>query len=961
MTFTSTYDAISLSGAISISAASGVQSGATVVTTTNGNSIVFYYDVAVNEVAARTVSAAGVLGARTTVSNSSVLIEAQTFGDTDPLDAVRLSNGNIVVTWTSNEATPGTYFRIFDANLNPITAGTRITSSGLIHPDIAGTANGGFVVAGELIFSATDHDIFAYRYSANGIFLGADVINSGGLFHDRPTTAGLSDGGYVVAYSDVNLRTTFQVSVHNADGTQRSSSLQSGSDGRYDLNAVALTNGGFEVLYQSNSSFAVLTNQINGLIFTAAGTLLTSVTHTDTTQRLGLPTTSVSPDGYIALSLTQEYNQATNDFDILFDLIAPDGTPLTVSGGALTGSFARESVSNVTWLDASTLRVTYQTNAAFGSDSDAGIVSSTFSLRRNTTGDAADDVINFAGDNFINNIAGGNGNDIITGGNLDDYLSGENNNDTLSGGPGIDFLDGGAGTNQLLGGLGDDSYIITNGIDTITELPGEGNDTILTSLSTFTLNIANVENLSFIGVGNSTLTGNSGSNRIYGGSGGTSTMIGAGGNDILDGTGNLNNIASYVTNAGAIYADIAAGYVLETSSQLGTTDGSLVVSTDTLVFVNNITGSSYGDRIYGNGNSNSLIGGAGNDIIYAEGGDDVVRGGAGADVLIGGIGTDTLVYSDAVGSVYLELYAGFALETGLLTGTVGAATPLLSTNLLTQFENADGSNFGDRIYGTDGVNRIDGRSGDDIIYAEGGDDFVIGGAGSDILLGGSGTDTLDYSGSVGAVYADLAGFTIETALQFGTVNGGTAAISNDLYAQFENLNGSVYGDRLYGDAGINSINGNDGDDFIYGGNGNDILSGGNGADILVGEGGADTLTGGAGADRFFFTTAPVIGAADTITDFVAGTDKIWLNRGAFGIGAAEALLPVYADPSGNFGSYGVHAFLIGFATPGVPSSQISLFYDSDGSAGALAPILVASIFEVVFPAFLPSADLVLYG
>lgn len=61
----------------------------------------------------------------------------------------------------------------------------------------------------------------------------------------------------------------------------------------------------------------------------------------------------------------------------------------------------------------------------------------------------------------------------------------------------------------------------------------------------------------------------------------------------------------------------------------------------------------------------------------------------------------------------------------------------------------------------------------------------------------------------------------------------------------------------------------------------DIIKGGSADDLLYGGEGTDTMTGGAGADTFNFagaagatTSGPVLGNFDTITDFVAGTDKL---------------------------------------------------------------------------------------
>jgi Ca2+-binding RTX toxin-like protein len=177
------------------------------------------------------------------------------------------------------------------------------------------------------------------------------------------------------------------------------------------------------------------------------------------------------------------------------------------------------------------------------------------------------------------------------------------------------------------------------------------------------------------------------------------------------------------------------------------------------------------------------------------------------------------------------------------------------------------------------------------------------------------------------------------------VNAGTALISFDLHAQFENLIGSAFGDRLYGTSDINTITGNGGDDYIYGGAGNDIISGGDGNDRLIGEAGSDTLTGGAGADLFYFSTALVAGEVDAITDFAAGNDQLFINRGAFGMGASSAVNLVV-----NGSASVAYTFLYNSNT-GV------LSFDSDGAGGAAA-IDFANIGAGLGPTVV---DIVLYG
>jgi Ca2+-binding RTX toxin-like protein len=64
----------------------------------------------------------------------------------------------------------------------------------------------------------------------------------------------------------------------------------------------------------------------------------------------------------------------------------------------------------------------------------------------------------------------------------------------------------------------------------------------------------------------------------------------------------------------------------------------------------------------------------------------------------------------------------------------------------------------------------------------------------------------------------------------------------------ENILGTDFNDTLYGNSGVNEIDGADGDDDIRGGGGNDILTGGAGVDVIFGENGNDTLIGGIGDD-----------------------------------------------------------------------------------------------------------------
>jgi Ca2+-binding RTX toxin-like protein len=123
--------------------------------------------------------------------------------------------------------------------------------------------------------------------------------------------------------------------------------------------------------------------------------------------------------------------------------------------------------------------------------------------------------------------------------------TGNSQANVITGGAGNDILDGGlntSGADTLVGGAGDDTYIVRNAGDVVTETANGGTDTVLAVINSYTLGI-NVENLTFIGVGAFTGTGNAGNNVIKGGAGndtlnggaGNDTLIGGAGADVLTG------------------------------------------------------------------------------------------------------------------------------------------------------------------------------------------------------------------------------------------------------------------------------------------------------------------------------------------------------------------------------------------------------------------------------------------
>ena len=203
--------------------------------------------------------------------------------------------------------------------------------------------------------------------------------------------------------------------------------------------------------------------------------------------------------------------------------------------------------------------------------------------------------------------------------------------DTLSGISAIygslfnDVLTGDGGDNVLLGGSGDDTIDGQGGSDAAVYFDSQVGVTV-------DLTIAGMQNTGGDGVdvlisvedlyGSSfddALTGNSGDNLLSGGpgddtlrgGGGEDLLVGGAGNDVLDGSSGYDT-AYY----GDALSAVAVNLANFTSQDTGG-DGA-----DTLVGIENLTGSFFDDLLAGDSGDNVLTGGGGNDTIDGGAGDD---------------------------------------------------------------------------------------------------------------------------------------------------------------------------------------------------------------------------------------------------------------------------------------------------------------------------------------------------
>jgi Ca2+-binding RTX toxin-like protein len=413
----------------------------------------------------------------------------------------------------------------------------------------------------------------------------------------------------------------------------------------------------------------------------------------------------------------------------------------------------------------------------------------------------------------------------------------------LTGNDGNNKLDGGAGADTMKGGKGDDIYVVDNTADVVTELNGEGTDTILTSVGYDMVYQYYVENLTMTGAANgdlrgndldNTVTGNDGANKVDGYTG-TNILIGGKGNDTLYGYYGASDTASYayLTTAG-VTASLLAG-----TANAGATD------VDTLQYIEHLVGSAFADTLTGDTGNNTLTGGDGNDTLDGGAGIDTLIGGAGIDTLKGGTGDDIYVVDDSADVIVENTAEGTDQVQSSVSYTLGANVENLTLSGSADLQGT-GNALANTINGNGGANTLDGGDGADTLNGGAGNDILIGGIGADAMYGGSGDDTYYVDNASDGVYEMLPAD--GTDLVYASV---TYALSTGYYIENLTLTGTSNIDGT-GNQFDNLIIGNDSNNKLDGYTGTNILIGGKGNDTLYGYYGTDT------ADYRYLTASGVI-------------------------------------------------------------------------------------------------------
>jgi Ca2+-binding RTX toxin-like protein len=420
------------------------------------------------------------------------------------------------------------------------------------------------------------------------------------------------------------------------------------------------------------------------------------------------------------------------------------------------------------------------------------------------TGLAGDDVYLTDGGDSISEVAGGGTDTVLssvtytlsthlenlvllagavdgTGNGANNLLCGNAANNSLTGLVGNDTLNGAAGADTMIGGLGNDTYVRDNVGDVVTELAGQGADTVKSylTLSLSTAGWTEVENLTLLGSSAISGTGNAWANMLIGnaaanvldGGVGADTMVGGLGND----TYLCDHAGDVVTELAGEGTDTVKSYVTRSLATAGWTE----VENLTLRGTSAINGT-------GNAWANTLVG---NDAA------NVLDGGAGADTMLGGKGNDTYL-CDHAGDIVTEL-AGQGTDTvkSYVTRSLATAGWTEVENLTLRGSsaiNGTGNALANTLIGNTGANTLKGSAGNDKLTGDtGADRFQFDTALNAATNVDQITDFLSVDDTISLENAIFTAFATPGAIQAANLVFGNVALDANDYLLYDNSNGHL--------------------------------------------------------------------------------------------------------------------------------------------------------------------------
>ncbi len=285
------------------------------------------------------------------------------------------------------------------------------------------------------------------------------------------------------------------------------------------------------------------------------------------------------------------------------------------------------------------------------------------------------------------------------------------------------------------------------------------------------------------------------------------------------------------------YADAAGSVTVDLGKATQQDTGA--AGLDTIVNVENLTGSDFADTLTGTAGNNVLNGLAGDDRINGKGGVDDLQGGAGNDTLVldtqfgfgstfnGGDDIDTLELHNAAGQPSSN---SDQFPAGIPSTSYNALGSTISLIERVDFQSTAGNQLS-MVIGFGGTGPFASQLG------------AAGISDSATLVGGAGYDSMVLISNYSTASAPPGGFVLD-APAFSYTNwvaGSRAYLPGDKVFVINNgnangtINGSVHDGIQYlsGGTGTVTINGTEGMEYLTGGTGKNSM--------LLGKGGDDTL------------------------------------------------------------------------------------------------------------------------
>jgi len=374
------------------------------------------------------------------------------------------------------------------------------------------------------------------------------------------------------------------------------------------------------------------------------------------------------------------------------------------------------------------------------------------------------------------------------------------------------------------------------------------------------------------------------------------SLRGNAGNDLLDGGAGGLDVADYSfgVTSGGVSVNLVAG--IATGAGIGT---------DTLIGIERVWGSSFGDTLIGNNVMNRFLGNAGNDSMdgglgsdWVEYNNSSVTSGVTVNLTTGTAsdgfgGTDSFTsIENVIGSRLADHITGIAVGgtgIGRLRGGAGSDTLVGLAGQLILADYADQSvglsvnlasgSVNDGLGGVDQLVNIRGAfmfgNFADTLLGTGENEWFFPSGGNDTVVGGDGFDIIHYDGNpTGGVSVNLAA---------GLANDGDGG--TDRFAGIEGVVGGYASDTIIGDSQSNLINPNAGADSVDAGTGQDTISYSLGFFPS-----AQVYTSNEAQDQLPFTGVTINLAAGRATDQAGATDTILNFEAAIGSTQNDSIL-----------------------------------------------------------------------